>query len=111
MKIRSYTILRFNASSDLSVDKVAVIQINIDKHQKLRTFFYIVFKIEFYDLILSLLWIKQNEIILNADRVSFTIKFTETVIQNRKASAEDEFNHIMMSAMFFLNLIQKKEEK
>jgi len=54
---------------------------------------------------------KQNEIILNADRVSLTIKFTETVIQNRKASAEDEFNHIMMLATFFSNLIQKKEEK
>jgi len=54
---------------------------------------------------------KQNEIILNADRVFLMIEFTETVIQNREASAEDEFNHIMMSAMFFLNLIQKKEEK
>jgi len=48
---------------------------------------------------------KQNEIILNADRASLTIKFTETVVQNRKASAEDKFNHIMMSAMFFLNLV------
>jgi len=54
---------------------------------------------------------KQNEIILNADRVFLTIEFTETVIQNRKASSEDEFNHIMMLTMFFLNLIQKKEEK
>jgi hypothetical protein len=54
---------------------------------------------------------KQNEIILNADRVSLTIKFTETVIQNRKASAEDEFNHIMMLATFFSNLIQKKRRE
>ena len=54
---------------------------------------------------------KQNEIILNTDRVFLTIKFTETVIQNRKASAEDEFNYIMMLTMFFLNLIQKKEKK
>jgi len=54
---------------------------------------------------------KQNEIILNADRVFVMIEFTKTVIQNREAPAEDEFNHIMMSAMFFLNLIQKKEEK
>jgi len=53
---------------------------------------------------------KQNEIILNADRVSFTIEFTETVIQNRKASAESKFNYVMMSAMFFTNLVQKKEE-
>jgi hypothetical protein len=29
----------------------------------------------------------------------------------QKASAESEFNHVMMSAMFFTNLIQKKEEK
>jgi len=48
---------------------------------------------------------------LNADRVFLTIQFTETVVQNRKASAENEFNHVMMSAMFFTNLIQKKEEK
>jgi len=54
---------------------------------------------------------KQNKIILNADKVFLTIKFTETIIQNRKASAESEFNHVMMSAMFFTNLIQKKEEK
>ncbi len=54
---------------------------------------------------------KQNEIILNADRVFLTIEFTETIIQNRKASAESEFNHVMMSAMFFTNLVQKKEEK
>ncbi len=54
---------------------------------------------------------KQNEIILNADRAFLTIEFIETVIQNRKASVEDEFNYIMMSATFFLNLIQKKEKK
>jgi len=48
---------------------------------------------------------------LNADRALLIIKFTETVVQNRKASAEDEFNHIMILTTFFLNLIQKKEEK
>jgi len=54
---------------------------------------------------------KQNEIILNADKVFLIIEFTETIIQNREASAESEFNYVMMSAMFFTNLIQKKEEK
>ncbi len=54
---------------------------------------------------------KQNKIILNADRVFFTVEFTETIVQNRKASAKSEFNHVMMSAMFFTNLVQKKEEK
>ena len=54
---------------------------------------------------------KQNEVILNADRVFLTIEFTETIVQNRKASAEDEFNYIMMSATFFSNLILRKEEK
>jgi len=54
---------------------------------------------------------KQNEIILKADRVFFTIEFTETVVQNREALAEDKFNYIMMSATFFSNLIQKKEKK
>jgi len=48
---------------------------------------------------------------LNADRVSLTIEFTETIVQNREASAESKFNYVMMSAMFFMNLIQKKEEK
>ena len=54
---------------------------------------------------------KQNEIILNADRVFLTIEFTETVIQNEKALTKGKFNHIMMLATFFSNLIQKKEEK
>ncbi len=54
---------------------------------------------------------KQNKIILNVSRASFTIEFTKTIIQNRKASAESEFNHVMMSATFFTNLIQKKKEK
>ncbi len=39
------------------------------------------------------------------------IEFTETIIQNREASAESEFNYVMMSVTFFTNLIQKKEEK
>ncbi len=54
---------------------------------------------------------KQNEVILNADRVFLMIEFTETVVWNRKALTEDKFNHIMMLATFFSNLIQKKEEK
>ena len=54
---------------------------------------------------------KQNEIILNADRASLTIEFTETIIQNREASVESEFNYVMMSAMFFMNIVQKKEDK
>ncbi len=48
---------------------------------------------------------KQNKIILNADRVFFMIEFTETIIQNRKAFAESEFSYVMMSATFFMNLI------
>jgi len=48
---------------------------------------------------------------LNVDRASLTIEFTETIIQNREASVESEFNYVMMSAMFFINLVQKKEEK
>ncbi len=54
---------------------------------------------------------KQNKIILNAGEAFLTIEFTETIVQNREASAKSEFNHVMMSATFFMNLIQKKEEK
>ncbi len=54
---------------------------------------------------------KQNKIILNAGRVFLTVKFTEIIVQNKEASAESEFNHVMMSATFFTNLVQKKEEK
>ncbi len=54
---------------------------------------------------------KQNKVILNAGRVFLMIEFTETIIWNREASAESKFNYVMMSATFFSNLIQKKEEK
>jgi len=103
--------MRFNEPSNSSVNEVAVIQIDIDRHQKSRTFFYIVSKLASYNLILGLSWMKQNEVILNADRASLTIEFTETIIWNREASAESEFNHVMMSVMFFTNLVWKKEEK
>jgi len=104
-------ITEFDEPSNSSVNEVAVVQIDIDKHQKARAFFYIVFKLTFYSLILNLSWMKQNKIILNVSRVFLTIEFTETIIQNRKASAESKFNYVMMSATFFTNLIQKKEEK
>ncbi len=111
MKIKPHMIMRFDESSNSSVNEIAVIQIDINRHQKSRAFFYIVFKLAPYNLILSLSWMKQNEIILNADRVFLIIEFTETIVWNREASAEGEFNYIMMLITFFSNLIQKKEEK
>ncbi len=104
-------ITEFDEPSDSSVDEVAVVQIDINRHQKSRAFFYIVFKIAFYNLILGLSWMKQNKVILNADEVFLMIEFTETIIWNRKASVKSEFNHVMMSATFFTNLVWKKEEK
>jgi len=55
MKIRPHIIMRFDEPSDSSVNKVAVVQIDINRHQKSRAFFYIVFKLAFYNLILGLL--------------------------------------------------------
>ncbi len=55
MKIRPHMITGFDEPSNSSVDEVAVIQIDIDEHQKSRAFFYIVFKLAFYNLILDLL--------------------------------------------------------
>ncbi len=80
MKIKSHMITRFDEPSNLSVNEVAVIQIDINKHQKSRTFFYIVFKLASYNLILNLSWMKQNEIILNVSRVFLMIEFTEIII-------------------------------
>jgi len=54
MKIRPHMITGFDEPSDSSVDEVAVIQIDIDRHQKSRAFFYIVSKLASYDLILGL---------------------------------------------------------
>jgi len=54
MKIRSHMITEFDEPLNSSVNEVAVIQIDINEHQKSRTFFYIVFKIVFYNLILGL---------------------------------------------------------
>jgi len=47
MKIKPHTITRFDEPSGSSVNEVAVVQININRHQKSRTFFYIVSKIAF----------------------------------------------------------------
>jgi hypothetical protein len=110
MKIRPCMITEFDEPSDSSVNEVAVIQIDINRHQKSRAFFYIVFKLAFYNLILGLSWMKQNEIILNADRVFLTLNSQKLSYETEKLLLR-KFNHVMMSAMFFTNLIQKKEEK
>jgi len=73
-------ITEFDEPSNSSVNEVAVVQIDIDRHQKSRAFFYIVSKLAFYNLILGLSWMKQNEVILNADRAFLTIEFTETIV-------------------------------
>ncbi len=111
MKIRSCMITEFDEPLNSSVNEVVIIQIDINRHQKSRTFFYIVFKLTSYDLILDLSWMKQNEVILNADKAFLMIEFIKTIVWNRRASAESKFNHVMMSAMFFTNLVWKKEEK
>ncbi len=54
MKIRPCTITEFDESSDSSVNEVAVVQIDINRHQKSRAFFYIVSKLASYNLILDL---------------------------------------------------------
>jgi len=54
MKIRSHMITEFDEPSSSSVNEVVVVQIDIDRHQKSRTFFYIVFKLTSYNLILGL---------------------------------------------------------
>jgi len=54
MKIRPHMITGFDEPSDSSVNEVVVVQINIDRHQKSRAFFYIVSKLAFYNLILGL---------------------------------------------------------
>ncbi len=54
MKIRPHTITRFEKPSDSSVNEVVIVQIDIDRHQKSRAFFYIVFKLASYNLILGL---------------------------------------------------------
>jgi len=54
MKIRPHTITEFDEPSGSSVNEVAVVQIDINRHQKSRAFFYIVLKIASYNLILGL---------------------------------------------------------
>jgi len=54
IKIKPHTITEFNKSLNSVVNEVTVIQIDIDNHQKSRTYFYIVFKLVFYNLILGL---------------------------------------------------------
>jgi len=54
MKIRPHMITEFDEPSGSSVNEVAVVQIDIDEHQKSRTFFYIVSKLASYNLILGL---------------------------------------------------------
>ncbi len=55
IKIKPCTITEFDEPSNSVVNEVTVVQIDINSHQKSRTYFYIVFKLVSYDLILGLL--------------------------------------------------------
>jgi len=55
IKIKPHTITEFDESSNSVVNEVTVVQIDINSHQKSRTYFFIVFKLAFYNLILDLL--------------------------------------------------------
>jgi hypothetical protein len=109
MKIRSHMITEFDEPSNSSVNEVAVIQIDINRYQKSSILLYCL-KLAFYDLILSLSWMKQNKIILNADRVFLMIEFTEIILQNRKAS-KSKFDHVMMLTTFFTNHTEERRER
>jgi len=54
IKIKPHTITEFNEPSNSVVTEVTVVQIDINSHQKSRTYFYVVFKLVFYNLILGL---------------------------------------------------------
>jgi len=54
LKIKPHMITEFDEPSGSSVNEVAVVQININRHQKSRAFFYIVLKLASYNLILGL---------------------------------------------------------
>jgi len=54
MTIKSCMITEFDEPSNSSVNEVAVVQIDIVRHQKSRAFFYIVSKLAFYNHILGL---------------------------------------------------------
>ncbi len=111
MKINSCMITEFDEPFSASVKKVVIVQIDIDEHQKSKAFFYIVPKIASYDLILSLSWMKQNEVILNVNNIFLTIEFTEIFVWNREVLARDNFSHFVILTMSFTNLIQKKKKK
>ncbi len=111
MKINPHTVTGFDGPSDSSVDEVAIVQIDIDGHKESRAFFYIVPKIASYDLIVGLPWMKQNKVIMDAGNASLTIGTTGTYVRNRAVTAKDDFNHLMVSATSFTNLVRKKEKK
>ncbi len=54
IKIKPCTITEFDESSNSVVNEVTVVQIDINSHQKSRTYFYVVSKLASYNLILNL---------------------------------------------------------
>lgn len=111
MKINPCTVTGFDGPSGSSVDEVVIVQIDIDGHKESRAFFYIVPKIASYDLIVGLPWMKQNEVIMDAGNTSITIGITGTYVWNRAVTVKDDFNHLMVSATSFTNLVRKMEKK
>ncbi len=64
------------------IEEVAVVRTDIDGCIENRAFFYVAPKLASYNLVLGLPWIRKNQVLLGADRLSLTIGSQKTVVRN-----------------------------
>jgi hypothetical protein len=92
------------------IDEVVTVRADIDGCVDDRAFFYVAPKLVSYDLILGLAWMRRNQVLLSADRLSLTIGSQRIYIQNQNGRAPFRANAIHVSAAAFIRNSKRKHK-
>jgi predicted aspartyl protease len=64
------------------IDEVVAVRVDVDGCIEERAFFYVAPELASYDLILGLAWMRKNQVLLSADRMSLTIGSQRVYVRN-----------------------------
>ena len=90
------------------IDEVVTVRTDIDGCIDNKAFFYVAPKLMSYDLILGLAWMRKNQVLLSADRLSLTIGSQRTYIRNQNGRGPFRANAVPVSAAAFIRNTKRK---
>ncbi len=90
------------------ITEVAAVSLDIDGHSEEQVFLYVVPKLVFYNMILKLPWMKNQNVHINAWQSKCLISFSHTLVWNSVQNDAPSLNCVHVSAAAFKTLILQK---